>query len=155
MTPELLELLAREGAAQAREIAAIEGFYDAKVEVTIDRKATPYVVTVRVDPGVPVRVRDVRIDVNGPAAGDAALGTTAIKEARDGWSLRLGEVFRQAEWIDAKERRRAHAAPQPLRRGAHRAQRGARRSGSTRRRARCRDRQRTAILDRTARGARA
>src|SRR5688572_1449033 len=59
MTPELLELLAREGSAQAREIAAVEGFYDAKVEVVIDRKSTPYIVTVRVDPGLPVRVSDV------------------------------------------------------------------------------------------------
>jgi translocation and assembly module TamA len=103
MTPELLELLAREGSAQAREIAAIEGFYDAMVEVTIDRKSMPYIVTVRVDPGAPVRVSDVRVDVSGPAAIDAPLGTTAIKDTRDGWSLRLGEVFRQAEWIAAKE----------------------------------------------------
>ncbi len=103
MTPELLELLAREGSAQAREIAAVEGFYDAKVEVAIDRKATPYIVTVRVDPGLPVRVSEVRVDVSGPAASDVPLGTAAIKDARDGWSLKLGEVFRQAEWIDAKE----------------------------------------------------
>jgi translocation and assembly module TamA len=103
MTPELLELLAREGSLQAREIAAVEGFYDAKIEVTIDRKATPYIVTVRVDPGAPVRVSDIRVEVSGPAMNDVPLGTTAIKEARDGWSLRLGEVFRQAEWIDAKE----------------------------------------------------
>lgn len=104
MTPDLLELLAREGSVQAREIAAIEGFYDAKVEVTIDRKATPTIVTVRVDPGTPVRVSDVRVNVLGPAVNDVPLGTTAIKDARDGWSLRLGQVFRQAEWIDAKER---------------------------------------------------
>lgn len=103
MTPELLELLAREGSAQAREIAAIEGFYDANVEVTIDRKVTPYVVTVRVDPGSPVRVSDVRVGVSGPAVRDVPLGTAAIKDARDGWSLRLGEVFRQAAWIDAKD----------------------------------------------------
>lgn len=103
MTAELLELLAREGSAQAREIAAIEGFYDAKIGIEIDRKATPYVVTVRVDPGSQVRVSDVRVNVSGAAANDVPLGTTAIKEARDGWSLRLGDVFRQSEWIDAKD----------------------------------------------------
>jgi len=43
------------------------------------------------------------VGVRGPAENDAPLGTTAIKDARDGWSLRLGEVFRQAQWIDAKE----------------------------------------------------
>ena len=103
MTLDLLELLAREGATQAREIAAIEGFYDAKVEVTIDREASPYVVTVRVDPGAPVRVSNVRVDVTGPAVGDVPLGSSAIAEARSGWTLRLGEVFRQREWIDAKD----------------------------------------------------
>lgn len=118
MTPELLELLAREGSSQAREIAAVEGFYDAKVEVTIDRKATPFVVTVRVEPGPPVRVSDVRVGVSGAAMNDVPLGTLAIKEARDGWSLRLGETFRQAEWIDAKER-----AVRTLRRGPYAAAR--------------------------------
>jgi translocation and assembly module TamA len=102
MTAELLELLAREGAAQAREIAAVEGFYDAKVDITIDRKAAPFVVTVRVDPGMPVRVSDVRLNVTGVAENDP-LGAAAINDARNGWSLELGEVFRQAEWIDAKE----------------------------------------------------
>ena len=113
MTDDILDLLAREGASQAREIAAIEGFYDADVTVNIDRKVSPYVVTVRVVPGAPSRVAGVRIDVRGPAADDRPLGTSAIAEARDGWSLKLGEVFRQAEWIEAKDRalRELHRSP--------------------------------------------
>ena len=121
MTAELLELLVRDAPAQAREIAAVEGFYDAKVEASIDRKSMPQVVTVRVTPGAPVRVGGIRVDVTGPATDDAALGRPAIKEARDGWSLRLGEVFRQAEWIEAKE-----LAVQALRRGPYAAARIAR-----------------------------
>ena len=103
MTLDLLELLVREGAAQAREIAATEGFYDANIAVTIDRNAQPLVVTVRVDPGLPSRVTAFDLDVTGPAAADSPLGTEAIKEARDGWRLRLGDAFRQADWIQAKE----------------------------------------------------
>lgn len=103
MTAELLQLLAREGAEQAREIAAIEGFYDADVQVSIDRQALPFVVTVRVVPGPAVRVANVAINVSGPATTDRPLGTNAINEARDGWSLKLGQLFRQAEWIAAKE----------------------------------------------------
>jgi translocation and assembly module TamA len=121
MTAELLELLVRDAPAQAREIAAVEGFYDAKVEASIDRKSMPHVVTVRVTPGAPVRVAGIRVDVTGPATADAALGAPAIKEARDGWSLKLGEVFRQAEWIEAKE-----LAVQSLRRGPYAAARIAR-----------------------------
>ena len=121
MTADLLELLARESPAQAREIAAVEGFYDAKVEVSIDRKAIPYVVTVRVTPGAPVRVGGVRVDVTGPATADTALGAPAIKETRDGWTLKLGEIFRQAEWMDAKD-----VAVRALRRGPYAAARIAR-----------------------------
>ena len=103
MTLDLLELLVRDGAAQAREIAAIEGFYEAKIDVAIDRAQQPYVVRVRVDPGAPARVSSVDVRVTGAAPGDVPLGRDAAREARDGWSLRLGEVFRQAAWIDAKE----------------------------------------------------
>jgi translocation and assembly module TamA len=116
MTLDLLERLAREAIPQAREIAAIHGFYDAKVDVAIERDDRPYVVRVRVEPGAPVRVTSVDIDVTGPAASDVPGGPQAIEEARAGWSLELGEVFRQAEWIDAKAqalralRRSAYAA---------------------------------------------
>ena len=115
MTDDILELLAREGASQAREIAAIEGFYDANVDVSIDRTVSPYVVTVRVVPGTASRVAGVHVDVRGPAVDDRPLGTSAIADARDGWSLKLGEIFRQAEWIDAKERalRAMHRSPYP------------------------------------------
>jgi translocation and assembly module TamA len=102
MTLDLLERLARESVAQAREIAAVQGFYDAQASVAIDRNASPAVVTLTVRPGPPTRVRNVVVDVEGPATADVPLGTQAIAEARDGWRLRLGEVFRQADWIEAK-----------------------------------------------------
>ena len=121
MTDDILELLAREGASQAREIAAVEGFYDAGVTVNIDRTVTPYVVTVRVVPGTPSRVTGVRIHVRGAAVDDRPLGTTAIADARDGWSLKLGEIFRQAEWIEAKDRalRAMHRSPYAAARIVH------------------------------------
>ncbi|HEX4885557.1 MAG TPA: BamA/TamA family outer membrane protein [Casimicrobiaceae bacterium] len=102
MTLDLLERLARESVAQAREIAAVHGFYDAQATVAIDRDARPVIVTLKVTPGPATRVRSVRIDVDGPATTDQPLGTQAIDEARDGWRLKLGEVFRQADWVGAK-----------------------------------------------------
>jgi translocation and assembly module TamA len=103
MTLDLLELLVRDGAAQAREIAAVEGFYEAKVDVAIDRTQRPYVVRVNVEPGAPARVTSVDVQVTGAAPADTPLGSEAARDVRDGWSLRLGEVFRQAAWIEAKE----------------------------------------------------
>lgn len=102
MTLDLLERLARESAAQAREIAAVHGFYDAEASVAIDRTASPVIVTLTVKPGPATRVRRVDVTVTGPATLDNPLGTDAIREAREGWRLDLGEVFRQADWIDAK-----------------------------------------------------
>ncbi len=102
MTLELLELLVRESIPQAREIAAIEGYYDADLQVSIDRNARPYVVTLRIDPGQPVRVAGVNIAVTGPASTHRPLGTEAIEQARASWALPLGEVFRQSAWNDAK-----------------------------------------------------
>jgi translocation and assembly module TamA len=113
MTLDLLERLARESVAQAREIAAVHGFFDAQARVAIDRDAQPVVVTLTVEPGPPARVRSVNFDVTGPAASDAPLGTQAIAGARDGWRLPLGEVFRQSAWIDAKAQavRELHRSP--------------------------------------------
>lgn len=104
MTLDLLERLARESTAQAVTIAAVHGFYDARARVAINRDATPIVVTLTLEPGPPTLVRSVVVDVVGPATTDSPLGTQAIAEAREGWRLPLGEVFRQADWAEAKER---------------------------------------------------
>jgi translocation and assembly module TamA len=104
MTLALLELLVRDAVPQAREISAIEGFYDAKIDVTIEREARPVVVRMNVDPGAPVRVTSVNVNVTGPALADAPLGTGAVREARSGWDLDLGRVFRQEAWLEEKDR---------------------------------------------------
>jgi translocation and assembly module TamA len=59
---------------------------------------------VAVVPGTPVRVGQVQVAVSGPATLDAPLGTEAVARARDTWSLRPGAVFRQADWVEAKDR---------------------------------------------------
>lgn len=102
MTLELLQRLVKEALPQAREIAAIEGFYSASVDADIERDGERYVVRMRVDPGKPSRVTRVDLDIRGPATTDVPLGTGAVREARARWDLNLGEVFRQAAWIDAK-----------------------------------------------------
>lgn len=104
MTLELLERIARDALPQARDIAAIEGFYSAVIDVSVDRTVSPLVVRVKVDPGPRTKVGSVAVDVTGPATSDAPLGTAAVAEAREGFALKAGDAFRQADWIDAKER---------------------------------------------------
>jgi translocation and assembly module TamA len=103
MTLDHLERLVRDAVPRAREIASIEGFYDAHVDIAVDRDVSPIVVRVKVAPGTRTQVGTVAIDFTGPALGDVPLGTDAIAATRDGFSLRPGEPFRQADWIEAKE----------------------------------------------------
>ena len=108
-------------------MAAAEGYFSARIDVKIDRAADPVAVTLVVDPGAPTRIASVRIVVTGPAA-DAPLGTEAIARLTRDWGLPEGDVFRQAGMVDREGARAGHARGQPLRGGAHDAQRSRDRS---------------------------
>jgi translocation and assembly module TamA len=102
MTLDLADRLAREAIEEAKNAAAAEGYFSARVEIAVDRSVRPAVFTVTVVPGEPTRVSDVRIDVSGPAT-EAAAGTAAIARARNEWALPRGDIFRQSQWTIAKE----------------------------------------------------
>ncbi len=102
MTPDLLERLVRDAPPQARSIAAIEGFYDAAIDVSIDRAVSPIVVRVKVEPGPRTTVGTVAIDVTGPATHATSPAPGAVAGVRERFPLRPGDAFRQADWIDAK-----------------------------------------------------
>jgi translocation and assembly module TamA len=112
MTLDLLERLVQDARRQASEIAAIEGYYEAKIDIALEREANPIVVRVRVEPGARVKVTAVDVAVSGPGTRDQHRDLS--REVRDGWSLNLGEAFRQADWIEAKA-----AAVRTLRRGPY------------------------------------
>ena len=102
MTPDLLERLVRDAPPQARTIAAIEGFYDAVIDVSLDRNVSPIEVRVKVEPGPRTRVGSVAIDVTGPATHATSPGPGAADRVRERFLLRPGDAFRQADWIEAK-----------------------------------------------------
>jgi translocation and assembly module TamA len=102
MTEDLFERLARDAVAQAREAAATQGFFSARVDVTVDRQTQPVTVRLAVTPGEPARVTSVSIDVTGPA-NDAPEGRRAIASLREEWLLPTGEIFRQEAWTSAKQ----------------------------------------------------
>jgi translocation and assembly module TamA len=118
MTLDLLERLARDALPQARDIAAVEGFYDAAIDITIDRDVSPIAVRVKVDPGTRARVGAVAIDVTGPATTDSPRGTDAVAGVRERFALKPGDAFRQADWIAAKD-----AAERAMRRSPYAAAR--------------------------------
>ncbi len=102
MSDELLDVLLREAADEARNAAAVEGYFSPAITIEVDRKADPATVTLKVVPGEPTRITAVRISVAGPATTDAPLGTDAIATLTRDWGLAQDAVFRQAAWTAAK-----------------------------------------------------
>ncbi len=96
----------REAKDQATEAAEAEGYFNPLIEVTIDAAAENdrRTVHVKVEPGDPVRISEVSLEVTGPASTDPAQGTDAIAALRDTWSLPKGAQFRQTQWDNAKRR---------------------------------------------------
>ncbi|HYG54208.1 MAG TPA: autotransporter assembly complex family protein [Burkholderiales bacterium] len=101
MNAELLRRLSDQAVAEARETAATEGYFSARVSVSVDESVEPRVVHVVVEAGERTRVDDIDIRITGPAAEDPE-ARRLIRRTRDAWNLRRGEPFRQAEWDAAK-----------------------------------------------------
>ena len=113
MTEDLLDRLARDAVPQAREAAATQGFFSAGVDVTIDRSTTPVTVRLAVTPGLVTTIREVNIDVDGPAKATPE-GSAAIAQLRDQWLLPRGDPFRQQRWTAAKQRAVTTLAASPF-----------------------------------------
>jgi len=103
MTASLFEALLRQASEQAKEAAETEGFFSANVDISVDRTAEPFNVTLRVKTGAQAQVRQASIAVDGIAATDAA-GAEARAIVQQQWSLPPGTPFRQPDWIAAKQR---------------------------------------------------
>ncbi|HEV8500713.1 MAG TPA: BamA/TamA family outer membrane protein [Casimicrobiaceae bacterium] len=102
MTGALFDALARDAINETKDAAAAAGWFSASAEVRVDPKTTPATVTLVLTPGAPTLVRDVRIDVDGPATSDGPAAAEAIARLRDEWKLPHGEVFTQARWAQSK-----------------------------------------------------
>lgn len=116
MTEDLFDRLVREAIAQVKDAAATEGWFDAGVDIAVDRPAArdvPLTLKLTVHPGDPTRVTRVRVRVTGAAATDAPEGTAAIAKAQDEWLLPVGDVFRQVAWDTAKRKAVATIAASP------------------------------------------
>jgi translocation and assembly module TamA len=101
MSPERLRRLAEEAVREAREVAATEGYFSARVELRIDETESPWTVTLSVEPGPRTHVAEIDIRFSGPATQDGE-ARALFKQVREGWRLRRGEPFRQAAWEAAK-----------------------------------------------------
>lgn len=104
MDREQLRRLVRDTPEQAKNLVATAGYYTPTVTVRVDTTGAKPVVIVDVDPGQPVTVDKVELELRGfdptpPLAASEPYDTEALKR---NWALKTGSVFRQAEWESAK-----------------------------------------------------
>jgi translocation and assembly module TamA len=96
ITPEFFDLLVADARAQARDVAAAQGYFSAAVTSDIDRSTTPETVRLRIEPGEPTTVASVELLVTGAAALG---GPEGEDDDRPGGEERLGfdpgEVFQE------------------------------------------------------------
>jgi translocation and assembly module TamA len=90
----------REVRRRAPEIAAAEGWFDAKVG--IDEDELP--IRVKVEPGARTLVDTVSIEFKGDVAGEGGFREARREAIKGAWSLPEGKPFRAAEWEEAKAR---------------------------------------------------
>jgi translocation and assembly module TamA len=106
MDLEQLQRLVRVAPEQVKTLIATEGYYTPQVSASLDTSGSKPVVRVIVEPGQPVNVTDVDIELRGFAAADKGTGsTTAPLDAaalRTTWTLPVGGRFRTADWEGAK-----------------------------------------------------
>lgn len=93
---------------QARELLQTEGYFQADVQVQLPPPVpgqTPRV-QVRVRPGEAARVAELTLQFKGPLQAAAEAGDedarAAIRQARAGFGLARGQVFRNATWAGEK-----------------------------------------------------
>ncbi|MFL6672185.1 MAG: autotransporter assembly complex protein TamA [Massilia sp.] len=99
---EQLQHLVKVAPDQARTLIETEGFYSPKVSAGLDTSGPVPVARIMVDPGPPVTVGDVDIELQGFVPFDKGSAPFDANALRNKWALPVGSVFRTADWEAAK-----------------------------------------------------
>ncbi len=97
-----LQRLVRLAPNQVREFLSTVGFYTPNIDVTMARQDTQWVVNLDVEPGEPVRVTRIDLQVNGLFKDGPDENQARLEKLRADWSLHAGAVFRHDDWESAK-----------------------------------------------------
>jgi translocation and assembly module TamA len=73
VTPEVMSRLQRRIVSETRQALEPLGFYDPNVTYDVKQGGDAWKVTIHIEPGRPVRLSEVNIDVTGPGADDRAI----------------------------------------------------------------------------------
>lgn len=96
-----LRRLVKDAPEQARMLVETEGYYTPRIEARLDTGGATPVARVSVDPGQPVTVGTVDIELRGFKTFGAGLPVDPAA-LRAQWPMAPGERFRQADWEKAK-----------------------------------------------------
>jgi translocation and assembly module TamA len=97
-----LQRLVRTAPDEARTLVATEGYYTPKVTSGLDTSGSLPVARVVVDPGPPVTVGEVDLELRGFVPFDKASTPFDAAALRKQWTLPVGSRFRTADWEAAK-----------------------------------------------------
>lgn len=87
---------------QVRSLLTTEGFYAPQIDAALEQRDGKWLVTLKVDPGEPVRVSKFKLRISGPFADEPAGNAARLEQMRQDWPLRNGAVFRHRDWEAAK-----------------------------------------------------
>lgn len=85
---------------QVRSLLASEGFYTPLVHIERQQDADGPLIRLDVEPGEPVRVSGIELQLAGPLTGDP--GQARLARIRSEWGLPAGRIFRHEDWERAK-----------------------------------------------------
>ena len=99
---EQLLRLVRTAPEQIKTLVATEGYYTPKVSADLDTSGSKPVVLIDVNPGDPVVVGDVDLELRGFVPFDKGSAPVDAAALRNRWLLPVGARFRTADWEAAK-----------------------------------------------------
>lgn len=113
VTDEVMSRLQRRIVAETRQALEPLGYYEPEVAYDVHKNGEGWKVTIRIEPGRPVRLSEVNVDVTGPGANDRAiLELLEAEEIKPGLRLNHGtyehvkgslvRVAKNEGYLDAK-----------------------------------------------------
>ncbi|WP_419187199.1 autotransporter assembly complex protein TamA [Cupriavidus necator] len=100
LSPDQFDYMVETVGEQVRQFTSTEGYFDPTTTTRVEGEGDKRVVHLMVDPGARTLIRNVDVQVTGPAA---TRSPAQVAELRSKWGLPVGDPFRQADWDKAKE----------------------------------------------------
>jgi len=99
-----LRRLFDQGKDEIERLVATEGYYASTVDASLDQNGDRWTAHYRIQPNGLTTVDSVELQFVGPIMQAPANQPPDLQALRDGWSLKSGDVFKQADWEVNKRR---------------------------------------------------